>query len=136
MNGDHNIADLLRQLRDDTATLVREEVELAKTEIREKVAETAKSTGFLVAGGLVASSALLVLLMSLGYLLSEIFMRQGMNAGMAAFLGFLIVAVISGVAGWMLISHALKQFGRKSITPDRTVQSLREDKQWAQNKMS
>jgi hypothetical protein len=36
----------------------------------------------------------------------------------------------------VLVSKAVKTLGSESVKPNRTVQSLREDKQWAQSKMS
>lgn len=138
MNGEPttNIADLLRQLRDDTTALVREEVALAKTEAIEKITYTGRNVGYLAAGALVGVSALLLLLMSFGYLLGNVFVRNGMDSGMAAFLGFLIVAaVVAGIAA-ALISKALTALKNQPVTPTRTVQSLHEDKQWAQSKLS
>ena len=136
MNGEPNIADLLRQLRDDTTELVREEVLLAKTEITEKVSRAGRNVAYLAVGAFVALCGLLLLLTAFSYLLAEMFLRQGVNPGMAAFLGFLIVAIIVGIVGAVLISKAIKTLGSESVKPNRTVQSLREDKQWAQNKMS
>lgn len=136
MNSETNIPNLLRQLRDDTTSLVREEVVLAKTEISEKISQASRHVGYLAAGAFIGSSALLLLLMSLGYLLTEFFLRQGVNLGTAAFLGFLIVAVGVGIASAILISNAIKALRNEPVTPDRTVQSLREDKQWAQRKLS
>ena len=131
-----NIGDLLRQLRDDTTALVREEVALAKTEASEKVSYVGRNVGYLAAGGLVALSALLLLLMSLGYLLGDFFAEGGMDAGMAAFLGFLIVAVVIGAIGGALVAKAKKALQNEPVAPKKTVQSLREDKQWAQSKIS
>ena len=136
MNTDTHIGDLLRQLRDDTTALVREEVLLAKTEITEKVSRASRNVGYLAVGGLVGLSALLLILMSFSYLLAEMFLRGGVNPAMAAFLGFLIVSVIVGIISAVLVSKALKTLGNQSVKPERTVQSLREDKQWAQSKMS
>ncbi len=136
MNNEFNIGDLLRQLRDDTTTLVRDEVALAKTEIGEKLSRTGRNAAYLVVGGLVASSALLLMLMALGHLLGGIFLREGMDPGNAAFCGFLIIAVIAGVVAGLLISKALKTLANESVIPERTARSLHEDKQWAQNKMS
>jgi hypothetical protein len=59
-----------------------------------------------------------------------------MNPAMSAFLGFLIVAIIVGIVSWIMISKALDHLGHGSVKPEKTVQSLREDKQWAQRKMS
>ncbi len=135
MNADPNIGDLLRQLRDDTTSLVREEVALARTEIGEKLSRTGRNTAYLAVGGLVASSALLLILMALGHLLAGLFMREGMDPGIAAFCGFLIVAIIAGGAAAMMISKALKALANESVIPERTARSLQEDKQWAQSKM-
>lgn len=136
MNNENNIADLLRQLRDDTTALVREEVLLAKTEMSEKVSKAGKNVTYLAVGGLVGLSALILFLSALAYLVTDLFLRQGVTPGMSAFLGFLVVAIIIGVVAAVVISKALKTLGSESVKPNRTVQSLREDKHWAQNKMS
>lgn len=136
MNADSNLAALLRQLKDDTATLLQEEVALAKTELSEKVSSASRNLIYLAAGGFIASSALLLALMALAYLLAEFFMRREIAPGMAMFLGFLVVCTTVGSLSWVLISRALKHLGQESVTPEKTVQSLREDKQWAQSKLS
>ena len=136
MNADSNLAELLRQLKDDTATLLQEEVALAKTELSEKVSSASRNLIYLAAGGFIASSSLLLALMALAYLLAEFFMRREIALGMAVFLGFLVVSTTVGSLSWVLISRALKHLGQESVTPEKTVQSLREDKQWAQSKLS
>jgi hypothetical protein len=138
MNGESNtnLADLLRQLRDDTTELVREEVRLAKTEASEKLAFIGRNVGNLAIGGFVGMVALLLLLSSLGYLLAHFFEQRGMAPGMSAFLGFFIIAVTVAVISAALIMKAIKAFKSEPITPTKTVQSLQEDKQWAQRKMS
>lgn len=136
MNADSNLAELLRQLKDDTATLLQEEVALAKNELSEKVSSASRNLIYLAAGGFIASSALLLALMALAYLLAEFFMRREIALGMAVFLGFLVVSTTVGSLSWVLISRALKHLGQESVTPEKTVQSLREDKQWAQSKLS
>ena len=59
---DNNFSDLLKQLRDDTTTLVKEEVALVKTELSEKAAKISAHAVMVVAGGLLAHAALIVLL--------------------------------------------------------------------------
>jgi len=136
MNEEPNIADLLRMLRDDTTSLVREEVALAKTELGEKFSKASRNLGFLAVGAFVASSALMMILISLGYLVSEVFIRRDLSPTMSYFLGFLSVALVVGIFSAMQISKSLKSLGMLSMTPRKTVQSLREDKQWAQEKLS
>lgn len=136
MNADPGIADLLRQLRDDTTGLVREEVQLAKTEAGEKIRRVGRNVASLVVAGLVASSALLLLMIGAAYLVAETFARGGMETGIAVFLGFLVMALIAAVAAGVLASKALNALSNESSVPNRTARSLKEDKQWAQNKMS
>ena len=57
MNEESSIVYLLKKLRDDTTTLVRDEISLAKTEISEKIASTSRNVGYLAAGALVAYAA-------------------------------------------------------------------------------
>ena len=136
MNGEPNIADLIRKLRDDTLSLVSEEVALAKTEISEKLSRTSRNLGYLAVGALIASSALLLVFMSFGFLLGELFVRRNYDPGMAAFLGFVIIGLLVGAVSAALIAKALKSLGTDSIKPEKTVRSLQEDKQWAQSKLS
>lgn len=136
MTPDTSILDLLRQLRDDTATLVREEVRLAKTEMGEKLSRAGRNVAYLVLGALVASSALGMLLMSLGYLLAGVFLKEGHTSAMSAFLGFLVVAIFVAIVAALLIARSLKALANDSLAPTRTVRSLEEDKQWAKEKLS
>ena len=136
MNGEPNIADLIRKLRDDTLSLVSEEAALAKTEISEKLSRTSRNLGYLAAGALIASSALLLVFMSFGFLLGELFVRRNYDPGMAAFLGFIIIGLLVGAVSAALIAKALNSLGTDSIKPEKTVRSLQEDKQWAQSKLS
>ena len=136
MNGEPNIADLIRKLRDDTISLVSEEVALAKTEVSEKLTRTGRNLGYLAIGALIASSALTLLLMSFGYLLGELFVRRNYDPGMAAFLGFLIVGILVGAISASLLAKAITSLRADSIKPEKTVRSLQEDKQWAQSKLS
>lgn len=131
-----NIPELFRQLRDDSSTLLREELNLAKTEINENVSKAARNAGYLAAGGLVAYAGLVTILIGVGFLIRQFFVDQGMQQGISTFLGLLITGIIVGIIGGVLISKAMHAFKNETLAPERTARSLREDKQWAQNKIS
>ena len=60
---------------------------------------------------------------------------QMVSVGWAVFLGFLVVALIIGAVSAGLIlkgAHAVKEL---SLVPEKTVETLKEDKTWAQNKI-
>lgn len=130
-----NIVDLLKRLRDDTTVLVREEVALAKVEVSEKASKLSRNVGYLAAGALVGYSGLVLMLMGLGFLLSQFFHEQGMRDGTAAFLGFLIVGAVIAIISAGLVMKAINALKAQSLKPEQTLETLQEDKQWAQNKI-
>jgi hypothetical protein len=136
INEQSSIVDLLKNLRDDTTTLVRDEISLAKTEISEKVASTSRNIAYLAVGALVAYAALIMILHGISLLLRDLFISGGMSQPGASLLGFLIVGVVVGVAGAFLISKALNALKKEPLTPTKTAETLKEDKNWVQNKVS
>ena len=131
-----NLVYLLKKLRDDTTTLVRDEISLAKTEISEKVATTSRNVGYLAAGALVAYAALMLILQGLSFMLREQFILRGMREANATLLGFLIVGILVGMIGAFLILKALNTLKKESLTPTKTAETLKEDKEWVQDKVS
>ncbi len=130
------IVDLFKQLRDDTTTLVREEITLAKTEASEKMTKFARNIGFLAAGGLTAFTALIFILLAVAFLIRGQLVSNDINEGTATFLGLLIVGVIVGLVAAILIFKALATLKSASLTPNKTIDSLKEDKEWVQQKVS
>ena len=136
MNEESSIVYLLKKLRDDTTTLVRDEISLAKTEISEKIASTSRNVGYLAGGALVAYAALMLILQGISFLLRDVFISVGMNQASASLLGFLIVGGVVGIIGALLIVKALNTLKKEPLTPTKTAETLREDKEWVQNKVS
>jgi putative superfamily III holin-X len=135
-NEQPSIVDLLKNLRDDTTTLVRDEISLAKTEINEKIATTSRNVGYLAVGALVAYAAVILILQGISLLLRDLFILQGMNQASASLLGFLIVGAVVGVVGAVLIVKASNTLKKEPLTPTKTAETLKEDKEWVQNKVS
>jgi Putative Actinobacterial Holin-X, holin superfamily III len=135
-NEQSSILYLLKKLRDDTTTLVRDEISLAKTEISEKIASTSRNVGYLAGGALVAYAALMLILHGLSFLLRELFILRGMNEATATLLGFLLVGAVVGVIGAILIVKALNTLKKEPLTPTKTAETLKEDKEWVQSKVS
>jgi Putative Actinobacterial Holin-X, holin superfamily III len=135
-NEQSSIVHLLKKLRDDTTTLVRDEISLAKTEISEKITSTFRNVGFLAVGALVAYAALMLFLQGISFLLRDLFILQGMNQASASLLGFLSVGAVVGVLGALLIVKALNTLKKEPLTPTKTAETLKEDKEWVQSKVS
>ena len=120
---DASIGDLLKQLSQQTSTLVRQELELAKAEATEK----GKAAG--VGAGMLAGAAVVALLV-LGSLTATAIALLG--TAMATWLAALIVTVV-----WAAIAGVLAVVGRarlKAATPpipEKTIETVKEDVEWA-----
>jgi hypothetical protein len=135
MTDQPTIAELLKNLREESTLLLREELALAKKEISEKISITVRNLTYIVAGSLVAYSALTFSLLAVSSLISQALAHQGVSTGWAIFLGLLIVALIVGVVSVGMILKGTEAVNKSSLVPEKTVETLKEDKTWAQNKI-
>jgi VIT1/CCC1 family predicted Fe2+/Mn2+ transporter len=122
---DRSIGELFSDVSKDLSTLMRQEVELAKAELRQEASKAGKASAMLVGAGVAGLLLLIFASAALMWALAAV-----MPTGWAA----LIVAVI-----WAIIAAILAQVGRtrlKSVNavPERTVQTVKEDAQWAKNR--
>lgn len=116
---DASIGTLLRELAHEVPALLTKEVALAKSEMRENIRETKEGVAAVATGGAVAMSGLVVLLMAVVYALSNV---------MAPWLAALLVGAGALLIGYAMVSAGKKKFNSDSLRPDRTVDSLRKDK--------
>jgi hypothetical protein len=134
--GDHrSINAMIKELRDQTTTLFREEVALAKSEISEKVSRIARNGGYLAAGALVAFAGLIVLLMAASAGLYAGLAAAGIGNMLAGWLAPLIVGAVVIAIGYGLVQKAITTFQNESLVPVRTTDSVREDAQWMKRKV-
>lgn len=137
-NDDRSLVDLLGELTTETRELVRQEINLAQTEISEKTsqatqevkdkaAEAGKDAAYVGLGGAVAYAGLIALVFSLALLLGSF---------MPDWLGFLIVGVLVAGIGYALAQSGLKKLRQinyaleTDFSLSKTKQTLQEDKQW------
>ena len=115
---ERSIGELFAELASETSTLVRQEVQLAKTEITQKVTSAGKDVGMIGAGGALAYAGLLAviaaIIIGLGHLIG-----MGWSA-------LLVGIVVIGV-GYMLIQSGLSALKRIDPTPRETIQTIKED---------
>ena len=120
---DRSLGELFSDLARDTGTLVRQEVELARTEMTQKAVQAGKHIGFLVAGGAIAYAGFLVILAAIAIGLGQL--------GVPWWLAALIVGVIVAAVGGFLVQRGLTALRQESLMPQRTVETLKEDVEWA-----
>lgn len=123
---DQPIADLLRQLSDQTATLVRQEMELAKAELTVKGKRVGIGAGMFGGAGVVGAYALGALTACLILVLAT---------AIAPWLAALIVAVVyAAIAGVLALMGKSKVQQATPPVPEQTVDSVKEDVQWTKER--
>jgi hypothetical protein len=132
----NSIPALLRDLRDESTTLLRQEVALAKTEMKENVSRMGTHATTLATGGLVAYAGVIVLLIGVGHLLGSLLVKAGLDPQIAQWLAPSIVGLIVAIIGWVMVTKAKTAMSHDDLTPQKTIDSLRDNKQWAENKLN
>jgi hypothetical protein len=125
MRNGGSIISLVRDLKVEAKRFAREEAQLAKAEISEKVADLAGDSVSVAIGGLAAYAGLLVFLAGLGALVAFGFQRAGLDPLLAAFLGFGSVGLVVLVAGALLLLAGLNKAKKRSLAPERAIMALR-----------
>jgi uncharacterized membrane protein YqjE len=117
------IGDLLKQLSQETTTLVRKELELAKAEMAEKGKQAGKGAGMFGGAGVVG-------FLALGALTAALILA--LDTGMKAWLAALIVGLVyAAIAGVLALSGKKEVQQAGPPVPEQTVESVKEDVQWA-----
>jgi len=120
---DRSLGELFAELTRETSTLVRQEVTLAKTEMTQKASQVGKDVGFMAAGGAVLYAGLLALIAAV---------ILGLTAlGLPAWLSALLVGVVVAAVGGFLVQRGLEALRRANLAPQQTINTLKEDAEWA-----
>ena len=123
---ERSIGELIANLASETGTLVRQEIALAKVEPGQKATRIGSNIAQLAIGGAVAYAALLALLAGVIGLLAT---------AMAWWAAAIVVAIAVGIVAAVMISKALDSLKRTELAPRQTVETLKEDAQWAKQQV-
>ena len=122
-----SLGQLFSELTSDLSTLVRKEVELAKVETKEELGRAGKAGGMLGGGAFAGWFALLFLSFALAWLLDE---------WMHTALAFLIVGLLYTAAAAVLVVQGRARLQSVNPVPSQTVETIKEDVQWARAQRS
>ncbi len=122
-----SLGDIVGDITSDMSTLVKQELDLAKSELKQEVSKVGKGAGMFGGAGVAGLMTLFFLSFALTYLLDN---------WMPVELAALIVALLWGAAAAVLALSGRKQI--KSANPQlpTTQQTLKEDVQWARTQKS
>jgi hypothetical protein len=124
---DRSLGELFGDLARDMGTLVSQEVALARTEMTEKASRVGKDIAFLAVGGLIVYAGLLAIIAAAIVLLAE--------NGVSWWLSALLVGVVVAVIGYVIVQKGIAALKREDLAPRQTIESLKEDTQWAKEQI-
>jgi len=116
-----SLGTLVSTLSSDMSKLMRQELNLAKAELREEAKQAGKGAGMLGGAAFAAWMFALFLSLTLMWLLDN-----WMDVTIAA----LIVTLLWGIAGAVLALNGKKKLQSVNPKPEQTIDSLKEDAQW------
>lgn len=119
---DRSLGELFGDLAREMSTLVRKELQLAKTEVSATASAVGKDVAFIAAGGFIAYAGFLALLATLVIILH--------TAGLPLWLAALLITVIVLGAGGILIMQGINKLKKTQMMPQQTMQTLKEDQQF------
>jgi MFS family permease len=124
-----SLGGLVRGILTDVRTLIREEIELARVEIREQAGRArAAAVSFVIAAVALACGGFL-LLIALATAIADLL-------NWPIWSGFLIVAVLLSLVGLFTLSSGRKQLAQVHAVPEETVTTLKENSEWIAKRLS
>lgn len=129
-DGQRSLGTLLRDLAEGSATLVRDEVRLARLEFSGLIRAVGRGTIAVAVGGVLALLGAIALVVGLILLVGDQWLRD------RYWLAALIVTAIAGAAVVWFAKRGLTLLSPKQLAPDQTLATLREDKEWVKRQLT
>jgi apolipoprotein N-acyltransferase len=123
---EQSIGELLKQLSEQTATLVRQELDLAKAEMQQRGKRAGLGLGLIGGSGVLALAAVGALTATLILVLAE---------WMDAWLAALIVTVVYAAGAAVLALQGKEKVGEATPPAPQTMETVKEDVQWAKSQV-
>jgi len=114
--------ELVRAIAQDSSTLVRKELELARLEIKEAAMARAKGAAAFGAAGFMAMLALIFLAVTAAVALDIVWPK---------WLAWLVVGGAFLLLAGAAVMFGLRKMKRPSMKPEETVRTVKEDVEWA-----
>lgn len=131
---ERSIGDLIKELQTESSSLVRQEVELAKSEVGETARVYTKNAASMAIGGVLLVAALFGALITINRALTAILAGM-LGVDTALWLAPLLLTVVLAIVGWTMLNGALERIRNQSLVPQRTTTTLKEEKQWLKHRI-
>lgn len=119
------LGGLFRELSQSVKAFIREEVQLAMSEMSEKISCYGRNATSVAVGGAVAYAGLIVFLGGVGILVGWAIGKTHLDPALANFIGLGVVGLLIVSIGATLVLKGLKAFSSSSLTPRRTIETIK-----------
>jgi len=121
---ERSLGELFADLARETSILVRQEVTLARTEMTQKVTQVGRDGGAVGIGGAIAYAGFLAIVAAL---------ILGLGQVLPLWLSALIVGLVVAGVGYAVLQRGVSALKRANLTPHETIETLKEDAEWAKD---
>ncbi|MCB9775370.1 MAG: phage holin family protein [Nitrospiraceae bacterium] len=121
------LSDLFRDLINETKILIQQEIQLLKLEMSQKATQAGKDVAFLAVGGALVYAGLLVLVAAA---------TLGLALVIPGWASALIVGLVVVGIGYGLIQKGISDLKNINPAPQKTIDSVKETKQWTTNALN
>ena len=130
LDGQRSMGSLLRDLAEGSASLVKNEVRLARVEVTTMLRAVGTGTAEIAVGGVLALLGTLAFFTGLVLLPGDQWMRD------QYWLAALIVTLVAGAVAAWFAKQGLALLSPRQLAPDETIASLKEDKEWLKHPLT
>jgi len=124
---DRSLADLVVEVSENASTLVREEIELAKAEVSQKVTKILQGSAIGIAAGTFAFLALILILHGIAWLLGEELFDGNIWAGYFVTAGiFLLIAALAGFIAFRAVKSGAPPLPEQAIEEAKLTKEMLE----------
>jgi Putative Actinobacterial Holin-X, holin superfamily III len=123
---ERSFGDLFGSLTSQLGQLIHKEVELARTEITANAVRTGRNASLIGIGAVVGYTGFLALVIAAIALLVVV--------GLPTWASALVVGIVLVVVAGALVQRGRSQLASRSLAPERTIETLRDDADWAKER--
>ena len=119
---DRSTGSLIRDVLDNTQRLFRQEIALAKTEVKQEWTKGKRVIGYGAVAGVTLGLTALFLCFTAVYVLQAL--------GLQLWASYAMVTVVLGGVGTIFLMTSRKEANDLNVIPQETVETMREDVEW------
>lgn len=119
---DRSLGELVGELTSDLSQLVRQEMQLAKVELKDEAVKAGRAAGRLTGAAVAAHLCALLAALAVAWAIGE---------AIPVWAGLAIVATVLGIVAMVLYSRGRHEIQQIEPLPEQTIATLKEDARWA-----